>query len=121
MENEVAQAGDRLQQVIKQAVAALMAGDEKALWQVLDHDSFLALREWDKLRGREVVSLSRLLDSRLQLMASLREPGPELEGATQTLRGDHELQARPAPEVEDQTAAKPLSGSVADLRQPDAD
>ena len=74
MEHEIAEAGDRLQQVIKRAVAALMAGDDTALWQVLDHDSFLALREWDKVRGREVPSLSSLMDSRLQLMATLATP-----------------------------------------------
>jgi hypothetical protein len=61
MEYEIAEAGDRLQQVIERAVAALVGRDEQALWQVLDHDSFLALREWDKVRGREVPSLSSLM------------------------------------------------------------
>lgn len=61
-----------MKQVIERAIGALMAGDDKALWQALDKDSFLALREWDKLRGREVPSLSRLEDSRQQIIADLK-------------------------------------------------
>lgn len=67
-----AQAGDRLKQIMERAIGALLADDQRALWEVLDRDSFLAMREWDKLRGREVPSLSMLEDSRLQLITDLK-------------------------------------------------
>jgi flagellar biosynthesis regulator FlaF len=72
-DNDLAQAGDRLKGIIDHAIAALNAGDMDTVWTVLDQDSYLVVRAWDKLRGREVPSLSSLMDWREQIAAGLRK------------------------------------------------
>lgn len=79
VDNDLAQAGDGLKGIINHAIAALNAGDIDTVWDVLDHDSYMAVREWDKLRGRDVPSLGSLEEGRRELTAILREAIPNAE------------------------------------------
>lgn len=52
MDQAAMKAGDAMKDLLHRAVVALVNDDEKALWQVLDHDAWSVVREWDRACGR---------------------------------------------------------------------
>jgi hypothetical protein len=57
MTEHEAAVGDALTDMISQAVQALMRKDEWAVWQALDDAGALrTLREWERVRGRDMPS-----------------------------------------------------------------
>jgi hypothetical protein len=64
---------DALSKAIRRATRALIDNDLKEAWQALDAaQAARMLREWDRIRGREVLSEAQLQANQDALMADLR-------------------------------------------------
>jgi hypothetical protein len=53
-EQAVLEAGDALKKIIHRALEALMARNQKAVWQILDVDAVHAIQDWNGACGRPV-------------------------------------------------------------------